>query len=121
MWRRWRGVRCGAGAGAAASLLPAGQGVYGLRGPSDLTWYAFAAAYSRDRWVGRAATTRNSTSEALTLVTRSMLWDIPGRPGETVLHRALRSWAFVVPGAEAREIPAQDRLVLGGWRRRPGR
>ncbi|MEE4545986.1 hypothetical protein V2S66_28960 [Streptomyces sp. V4-01] len=95
-----------------ASLLPAGQGVYGLRGPSDLTWYAFATAYARDRWVGRAATTRNSTSEALTLVTRSMLWGIPGRPGETVLHRALRSWAFVVPGAEAREIPAQDRLVL---------
>jgi integrase len=95
-----------------ASLLPAGQGTYGVRGPSELTWYAFATAYARDRWVGRAATTRNSTSEALCLVTRSMLWDIPGRPGETVLHRALRSWAFVVPGAEAREVSAQDRLVL---------
>ncbi|WP_405587937.1 tyrosine-type recombinase/integrase [Streptomyces sp. NBC_01190] len=116
---RGRGVASVAGAFGAelaralrASLLPAGQGVYGLRGPSEMTWYAFATAYARDRWVGRAATTRNSTSEALTLVTRSMLWDIPGRPGETVLHRALRSWAFVVPGAEAREIPAQDRLVL---------
>jgi integrase len=41
-----------------------------------------------------------------------MLWEIPGRPSEAVLHRALRSWAFVVPGPEAREIPAQDRLVL---------
>jgi hypothetical protein len=58
-----------------------------------LSWYAFVTAYARDHWVGRAGTTRNSTREA-------------------VLHRALRSWAFVVPGPEAREIPAQDRLVL---------
>jgi integrase len=28
------------------------------------------------------------------------------------VHRVLRSWAFVVPGPEAREIPPQDRLVL---------
>lgn len=90
-----------------ASLLPAGQGAYGPRGPSELSWYAFATGYARDHWVGRAATTRNGTSEALALVTRAMLWEI-----EAVLHRVLRSWAFVVPGPEAREIPPQDRLVL---------
>lgn len=95
-----------------ASLLPAGQGAYGPRGPSELSWYAFATRYARDHWVGRAATTRRGTSEALALATRAMLWEIPGRPSEAVLHRALRSWAFVVPGPEAREIPAQDRLVL---------
>ena len=95
-----------------ASLLPAAQGTYGRRGPSELSWYAFATAYDRDHWVGRAGTTRNSTSEALCLVTRAMLWDIAGRPSEDVLHRALRSWAFVVPGPEARVILAQDRLVL---------
>lgn len=45
-------------------------------------------------------------------MTRAMLWDMAGRPSEEVLHRALRSWAFVVPGPEAREIPAQARLIL---------
>jgi hypothetical protein len=43
-----------------ASLLPAGQGTYGPRGPSELSWYAFAVAYARDHWVGRA-TTRNGS------------------------------------------------------------
>ncbi len=95
-----------------ASLLPAGQGAYGVRGPSELSWFEFATGYARDHWVGRAATTRNGTSEALTLVTRAMLWEMPGRPSEAVLHRVLRSWAFVVPGPEAREVPPQDRLVL---------
>lgn len=44
-----------------ASLLPAGRGTYGLRGPSELSWYAFATAYARDHWVGRAGTTWNGT------------------------------------------------------------
>jgi hypothetical protein len=79
---RGRGVAAVAGEFGAelartlrVSLLPAGQGTYGLRGPSELSWYAFAVAYARDHWVGRAATTRNGTSEALSLVTRAMLWD----------------------------------------------
>ncbi|WP_169317203.1 tyrosine-type recombinase/integrase [Actinacidiphila oryziradicis] len=93
-------------------LAPAGPGGCGSRGPAELTWYAFAVAYARDHWVGRAATTRNETSEALMLVTRAMLWDVPGRPREDVLHRALRSWAFLGPGASEEEIPAQDRLAL---------
>jgi hypothetical protein len=46
-------------------LAPPGPGPYGSRGPSELTWYAFAVTYARDHWVGRAATTRNDTSEAL--------------------------------------------------------
>jgi hypothetical protein len=45
---RGRGVASVAGElGAGEPLLPAGQGVYGLRGPSDLTWYAFATASPR--------------------------------------------------------------------------
>ncbi|WP_188281803.1 hypothetical protein [Streptomyces sp. CBMA29] len=93
-------------------LAPSGPGPYGSRGSSELTWYAFAVTYARDHWVGRAATTRNETSEALALVTRAMLWDVPGRPGEDVLHRALRSWAFLGPGASEHDIPARERLVL---------
>ena len=38
---------------------PSGPGAYGARGPSELTWYAFAVAYARDHWVGRAATQRD--------------------------------------------------------------
>jgi integrase len=116
---RGRGVTAVAGEFGAelarairVGLAPSGPGPYGSRGPSELTWYAFAVTYARDHWVGRAATTRNETSEALALVTRAMLWDVPGRPGEDVLHRALRSWAFLGPGASEHDIPARDRLVL---------
>ncbi|WP_262505930.1 hypothetical protein [Streptomyces sp. TRM68367] len=41
-----------------------------------------------------------------------MCWDLPGRPNGQLLRRALRRWAFVVPGPEQRELPAEDRLVL---------
>lgn len=39
-----------------------------------------------------------------------MLWDLPARPNGKLLRRALRQWAFVVPGQG--EMPTEDRLVL---------
>ncbi|MER5224572.1 hypothetical protein [Streptomyces flaveus] len=47
-------------------------------------------------------------------MTLAMLRNVPGRPEEDVLRRALRRWAFVVPGPEERELPVEDRLVLLG-------
>lgn len=84
-----------------AGLASGGNAAYGARGPSEVSWYAFAVDYARAYWPGRPAKTRDETSDALTSVTRAMLWDVPGRPSEQVLHRALRSWAFLVPGPEA--------------------
>lgn len=42
--------------------VPAGQGTYGLRGPSELSWYAFATAYARDHRVGRAEPGRRAAT-----------------------------------------------------------
>lgn len=99
-----------------AEVSSSGQG---SRGPSQLSWYAFAAEYARAHWSGRAAKTRDEVSDALTTVTQAMLWDLPGRPSGQLLRRALRHWAFVVPG------PGQGRCLwrtgwcCSGWRRRP--
>lgn len=93
-------------------LAQGNSGAHEPRGPSRLSWYAFAAEYARAHWPGRAAKTRDEVSEALTAVTMAMLWDLPGRPKEQLLRRALRHWAFVVPGPEQRELPAEDRLLL---------
>ncbi|MGW7336637.1 tyrosine-type recombinase/integrase [Streptomyces sp. NPDC054808] len=99
-----RAIRVGLAEGSSA--------VHGARGSSQLSWYAFAAEYARAHWPGRAAKTRDEVSDALTTVTVAMLWDLPGRPNGKLLRRALRQWAFVVPGPGQGEMPAEDRLVL---------
>ncbi|MFF4361662.1 hypothetical protein [Streptomyces sp. NPDC001604] len=95
-----------------AGLAQGASPVNGSRGPSNLSWYAFASLYAQAHWSGRAAKTRDEVSEALTAVTVAMLGDLPGRPTDQPLRRALRHWAFVVPGPGQGEMPAQDRLVL---------
>ncbi|MFD7409776.1 hypothetical protein ACFV7R_45980 [Streptomyces sp. NPDC059866] len=95
-----------------AGLAQGNSSAYGPRGPSQLTWYEFAVQYARAHWPGRAAKTRGEASDALTAITLAMLWDVPGRLREEVLQRALRRWAFLVPGSEERELPVEDRLVL---------
>nr|WP_258572806.1 hypothetical protein [Streptomyces sp. KM273126] len=99
-----RAIRVGLAEGSSSG--------HGARGPSQLSWYAFAAEYARAHWPGRAAKTRDEVSEALTTVTVAMLWDLPGRPNGKLLRRALRHWAFVVPGPGQGEMPTEDRLVL---------
>lgn len=41
-----------------------------------------------------------------------MCWELPGRPNEQLLRRALRHWAFVVPRPGHPSPPAEDRLSL---------
>ncbi|MCP3756972.1 site-specific integrase [Streptomyces sp. TBY4] len=100
-----RAIRVGMAQGSTAAHTP--------RGSSQLSWYAFATEYARAHWPGRAAKTRDETSDGLTAVTLAMFWDLPGRPNERLLRRALRHWAFVVPGpGQQMGPPAEDRLVL---------
>ncbi|MFF4361654.1 hypothetical protein [Streptomyces sp. NPDC001604] len=99
-----RAIRVGLAQGDSSSREP--------RGPSRLSWYEFATQYAHAHWPGRAAKTRDEASEALTAVTVAMLWDVPGRPKGEVLRRALRHWAFVLPGAGLEAMGAEDRLVL---------
>ena len=82
-----------------AGLAPSDDRTYSLSG---ISWYDFAMGYMRAQWPGRAATTRDETSEALTEITRALLWDIPGRPSEDVLHRALRAGRSWGPGQRRR-------------------
>ncbi|MFD3676452.1 tyrosine-type recombinase/integrase [Streptomyces sp. NPDC058613] len=93
-------------------LAQDGKAAPAPRTPSHLSWYAFATEYARAHWPGRAAKTRDETSEGLTAVTLAMCWDLPGRPSERLLRRALRHWAFVVPRPGQPVPSAEDRLVL---------
>ncbi|MFF6976277.1 hypothetical protein ACFZAV_00745 [Streptomyces sp. NPDC008343] len=64
------------------------------------------------RWPLIAAKTRDETNDALCAITRAMLRDVRGRPSDELLRRAIRGRAFVVPGPEPRQIPADVRLAL---------
>ncbi|MGW1974107.1 tyrosine-type recombinase/integrase [Streptomyces sp. NPDC001889] len=77
-----------------------------------LTWYAFALRYLRMKWPHASPNYRDEINEALTAVTKSLLPSTPGRPKEEALQRALRDWAFVLPGPEEREVPEMHKAVL---------
>ncbi|WP_394430415.1 tyrosine-type recombinase/integrase [Streptomyces sp. SGAir0957] len=70
-----------------------------------VTWYAFALRYLAMKWPHAAPNTRDGINESLTSVTLAMLDDRPGRPSDVLLRRALRNWAFVLPGPDDRELP----------------
>lgn len=59
-----------------------------------------------------APKTRDEINEGLTAVTKALLLDLPDRPEGTALHRALRNWAFVVPGPAEQDLPDEVREVL---------
>ncbi|MCX4528093.1 tyrosine-type recombinase/integrase [Streptomyces sp. NBC_01551] len=73
---------------------------------SALTWYAFALRYLAMKWPHAAPNTRDGINESLTSVTLALLADRPGRPESRLLRRALRNWAFVLPGPDGRELPS---------------
>jgi integrase len=72
---------------------------------ADLSWYDFALKYLAMKWPHAAPNTRDSINEALTSITMALLDDRPGRPSDEALRRALRNWAFVLPGPKDRELP----------------
>jgi integrase len=79
---------------------------------ASINWYAFALEYLEMRWPVIAAKTRDETNDALCAITQTMLQDVPGRPNDQLLRRALRDWAFVVPRPEPRRTPVDVRLAL---------
>ncbi|MFE7774505.1 tyrosine-type recombinase/integrase [Streptomyces sp. NPDC057445] len=72
---------------------------------SALTWYAFALKYLAMKWPHAAPNTRDGINESLASVTMALLDDRPGRPAEELLRKALRNWAFVLPGPDERDLP----------------
>ncbi|MEU8132125.1 hypothetical protein [Streptodolium elevatio] len=73
--------------------------------PASRTWYDFAQQYAALKWPFASANSRNSNSETLTAVTRTMATDRPGRPDPETLPCALRGRAFV-PEERRAEMPA---------------
>ncbi|MFD5539598.1 tyrosine-type recombinase/integrase [Streptomyces sp. NPDC127079] len=74
---------------------------------ASMTWYAFALKYLAMKWPHAAPNTRNGINEALTAVTMALLGDRPGQPSEELIRKALRNWAFVLPGPDERELPTE--------------
>ncbi|MDX3571104.1 hypothetical protein PV648_17690 [Streptomyces sp. ID05-47C] len=75
-------------------------------------WYAFALKYLAMKWPHAAPNTRSGINESLTAVTMALLDDRPGRPPEEVIRKALRTWAFVLPGPDDRDLPDDVASVL---------
>ncbi|MEU9410960.1 hypothetical protein AB0E08_35435 [Streptomyces sp. NPDC048281] len=99
-------------------LAEVSSSAHAARGPSHMSWYAFATEYARAHWPGRAAKTREEVSDALTAVTMAMLGDLPGRPNGQLLRRALRHWAFVTLRPGQGEMLRRTGWCCSGWRRR---
>ncbi|CAM5426399.1 hypothetical protein SCANM124S_03519 [Streptomyces canus] len=78
----------------AGSGLPASMEVK----KSAVSWYAFALRYLAMKWPHAAPNTRDGINESLTSVTVQLLDDRAGRPSDEAVRKALRNWAFVLPG-----------------------
>lgn len=76
------------------------------RAPS-VTWYDFSLKYLAMKWPHAAPNTRDGINESLTAVTLALLDERPGRPADGLLRKALRTWAFVLPGPADRELPTE--------------
>ncbi|MEU5667861.1 tyrosine-type recombinase/integrase [Streptomyces longwoodensis] len=79
---------------------------------ASMTWYAFALKYLAMKWPHAAPNTRNGINESLTAVTMALLDERPGQPPEDLIRRALRNWAFVLPGPDERDLPPDVANVL---------
>lgn len=76
------------------------------------TWYAFALDYLRMKWPHCSPNYRDEINEALTGITKALMPKKPGRPSDAAMQRALRDWAFILPGPDDREVPPEVRVVL---------
>lgn len=79
---------------------------------SPLSWYDFALRYLAMKWPHAAPNTRDGINESLTSVTMELLAERAGRPSDEEIRKALRNWAFVLPGPDDREVPDNVRNVL---------
>ncbi|WP_432178864.1 tyrosine-type recombinase/integrase [Streptomyces sp. NBC_00063] len=83
-------------------------------GKASLTWYSFALRYLAMKWPHSAPNTRDAINESLTSVTLALLDERAGRPSDAALRRALRNWAFLLPGPDSRDVP-DDVLNVLHW------
>ncbi|MGV9776610.1 tyrosine-type recombinase/integrase [Streptosporangium sp. NPDC003464] len=75
------------------------------------TWYAFAVTYVHAWWPHAAAKTREGMTDALANVTPVLMRDLPGRPDEDVIRRALREFSFLPEDRRPETSPEIARAV----------
>lgn len=84
---------------------------------SPLSWYDFALRYLAMKWPHAAPNTRDGINESLTSVTMELLLERPGRPSDEEIRKALRNWAFVLPGPTSRRSRITSGTFCTGWQR----
>ncbi|MEU4550375.1 site-specific integrase, partial [Nonomuraea dietziae] len=82
-----------------------------LKDKDARTWYAFAVAYVHAWWPHAAAKTREGMTDALANVTPVLVRDLPGRPDEDVIRRALREFSFLPEERRPEPSPEIARAV----------
>lgn len=79
------------------------------------TWYAFAVAYVHAWWPHAAAKSREGMTDALANVTPVLMRDLPGRPDENVMRRALREFSFLPEDRRPVSSPEIVRTANAMW------
>ncbi|MEU8379463.1 tyrosine-type recombinase/integrase [Streptosporangium sp. NPDC048865] len=59
------------------------------------TWYSLAVAYVHAWWPHAAAKTREGMTDSLAYITPVLVADLPGRPDDEAIRRALLEYSFV--------------------------
>src|SRR6266508_4242780 len=78
-----------------AFSLATGRPVAWQRAENEMSWYDFACAYTDMKWKSASAKYRKDIARALTAATPAMhALTQSGKPGDAVIRRALRRWAF---------------------------
>ncbi|WP_170223545.1 tyrosine-type recombinase/integrase [Nonomuraea turkmeniaca] len=75
------------------------------------TWYAFAVAYVHTWWPHAAAKSREGMTDTLATVTRVLVGDVPGRPSDEIIRRALREYSFLPEDRRREPAPEISRAV----------
>jgi integrase len=71
---------------------------------AGMTWLTFVRRYLDMKWPNAAAKSRDSMTDALATVTPTLTTDLPGRPNDALLRRALRNYELI-PSARQTERP----------------
>lgn len=76
-----------------------------------VTWYAFAVDYVRAWWPHAAAKSREGMTDALANITPVLMDEMPGRPDDATLRKALREYSFVPEDRRPEPSPDIERAV----------
>ncbi|MEV6862545.1 tyrosine-type recombinase/integrase [Streptosporangium subroseum] len=77
------------------------------------TWYGFAVAYVHAWWPHAAAKSREGMTDTLANITSVLMNDLPGRPDDEIIRRALREFSFLPE--DRRPVPSPEIARAVRW------